>query len=85
MPNGRRRTVTLRPGGTAHALLAVVVASNFAGCHVVRARGLRVHPPRDRAATITGFSFAACRNRRISVLGVGPVRPGTGIPGFTSN
>ena len=78
---GTRRLVTLRPGATAHAILQIVEAGNIAGCHNRRAAGLKVFPPGQRRSTdILGFSFPACSNRR--VLGVRPVRAGTGIPGF---
>jgi hypothetical protein len=78
---GRRHLVILRPGATAHAILQVVEAGNIAGCHARTAAGLKVYPPGQRRSTdIPGFSFPACSNRR--VLGVGPVRAGTGIPGF---
>jgi hypothetical protein len=82
--SGRRHRVTLRPGATAHAILQVIDAGNVAGCHRRTAAGLRVFAPgQTRSTEILGFSFQACSNRR--VLGVGPVRPGTGIPGFTSS
>ena len=76
--------ITLQPGGTAHAILQVGDAGIRHGCRLVTARGLRVFPPgRRRPAEIFGFSFRACRNRGISVLGLGPARPGTGVPGLT--
>jgi hypothetical protein len=76
--------ITLQPGGTAHAILQVGDAGIRHGCRLVTARGLRVFPPgRRRPAEIFGFSFQACRNRGISVLGLGPVRRGTGVPGLT--
>ena len=57
---GRRHLVTLRPGGTAHAILQVVEAGNIAGCHLRRAAGLKVYPPGQRRPTdILGFSFPA--------------------------
>lgn len=77
--------ITLRPGGTDHALLQVGDAAIRHGCHLVRARGLRVIPPGSRRSdVIFGFSFRACRNPGIGVLGLGPVRHGAGIPGFAS-
>ena len=81
--SGRRALVTLRPGATAHAILQIVEAGNIAGCHLRTAAGLKVYPPGQRRSTdIGGFSFRACSNRR--VLSVGPIQPGTGIPGFSS-
>jgi hypothetical protein len=81
--SGRRRLVTLSPGATGHAVLQIVEAGNIAGCHIKTAAGLKVYAPGQRRANIIGgFSFQACSNKR--VLSVGPVRPGTGIPGFSS-
>jgi hypothetical protein len=83
---GTGRAITLQPGGTAHALLQVGDAAIRHGCRLAAASGLRVFPPgRHRAADIFGFSFQVCRNASISVLGLGPVRHGAGIPGFTSS
>jgi Protein of unknown function (DUF4232) len=76
--------IIVPPGGTAHAILQVGDAGLRHGCRLVTARGLRVLPPgRRRPAEIFGFSFQACRNRSISVLGPGPVRRGIGVPGLT--
>ena len=79
-----RRThgiVTLAPGATAHALLAIVDW----GARCTRAAvtdGLKVYAPGERGAQEVGFSFRTCRNRE--TLSVGPVRAGTGVPGHTS-
>ncbi|MDA8323890.1 MAG: DUF4232 domain-containing protein [Actinomycetota bacterium] len=81
---GRPRLVTLRPGQTAHAILGIVEAGNIAGCRIAHNAYLKIYAPHQRAATrIPAFTFDACWNR--SVLRVGPVRPGTGIPGYTTS
>ena len=75
MDGPKGHVITLQPGATAHAILQVGDAGIRHGCRLVTARGLRVFPPgRRRPAEIFGFSFQACRNRGISVLGLGPVR-----------
>jgi hypothetical protein len=81
---GRPRLVTLRPGQSAHAILGIVEAGNIAGCRIAHNAYLRIYAPHQRAATtIPAFTFDACWNR--SVLRAGPVRPGAGIPGYTTS
>jgi len=84
--NGEQgHAITLQPGGTAHLQLQVGDAAIRHGCRLTTARGLGVLPPgRRHAAVIFGFAFRACRNASISVLGLGPVRRGIGVPGPTS-
>lgn len=82
--SGRRHLVTLRPGWTAHAILGIVQAGNVAGCHLTHDAYLRIWAPRQKASTtIPSFTFDACWNR--SVLRVGAVHRGTGIPGYTTS
>jgi hypothetical protein len=82
--SGRARLVVLRPGSTAHAILGIIVAGNIGGCHIRNGALLKVFAPGQRASqVIAGFTFAACSNK--SVLRVGAVHPGTGIPGFTTS
>jgi hypothetical protein len=73
-------TVTLAPGATGHALLGIrdwgAICSK-----PVTATGLKVYPPGQTAAKEIDFTFDACAHR--GVLVVGPLRPGTGIPGYT--
>ncbi len=79
---GRPRTVVLRPGATAHALLVISEIQVTPACGMVTARGFRVSPPGDGAFPIDGFSFRTCT--KIRIMTVGPVRPHTGIPAFTA-
>lgn len=79
---GAHGTVTLAPGATAHAILRVVDAGALCSAPVTAA-GLKVFPPGATRSQPIPFSFAACANR--GVLVVGPVRSGVGIPGFTTS
>jgi hypothetical protein len=75
-------TVTITPGGTAHALLAI--ADWGALCSKsVSALGLKVYPPGQKGAQTFSFPLAVCASR--SVLVSGPVRAGVGIPGYTTS
>jgi len=73
----RHRTITLRPGQTAHAILGIVEAGNVCR-HPVTATTLKVRAPHQGSSTRLPFAFQACRHKRVLV--VGPVRPGVGIP-----
>jgi Domain of unknown function (DUF4232) len=79
---GAHVTVTLRPGATAHALLGVhdwgAICSRS-----VTADGLKVYAPGQSLAQEIPFPFGACAHQ--SVLSVGPVRAGVGIPGYTTS
>lgn len=81
--NGQRHgTVTLAPNATAHALLRVVDWGALCSKEIV-AVGLQVYPPGETRSGPVPFSFGACANR--GVLIVGPVRAGVGIPGYTTS
>lgn len=81
--NGQHHgTVTLAPGATAHAILRVVDWGAVCSTEVV-ADGLKVYPPGQARADPVPFSFGACANR--GVLIVGPLRAGVGIPGYTTS
>jgi hypothetical protein len=82
-PAGRyiavKRTVTLRPGQTAHALLGIVEAGIIAGCRAATGSALGVIPPNARRQQVIGdFSFPACTNK--VYMRVYPVQPGIGVP-----
>jgi len=82
---GKSRRVILQPGATAHALLTIVENQGAKNCHPATARSLEITAPRDRFPfTIESFSFPACNNKKAGLMDIGPVRPGTGIPGFTT-
>jgi hypothetical protein len=78
-----RRTVTLAPAHTAHAILRIVNTANYpaARCRPVTATGLRVFPPNQRAAREIPFAFRACSRRGPVFLSVTAVQPKIGIPG----
>jgi hypothetical protein len=93
-PNGRQvgpaaaksgaahSTVTIAPGATAHALLAI--ADWGAICAKgVAAYGLKVFPPDQRVAETFSFPLTVCASR--GVLVTGPLRAGVGIPGYTTS
>jgi hypothetical protein len=75
-------TVTLGPGATAHAILRVLDWGALCSQEVF-ADGLKVFPPGQTRSKSIPFSFGACAHR--GVLIVGPVRVGTGIPGYTTS
>jgi hypothetical protein len=80
--NQSHGTVTLAPGATAHAILRVVDAGAVCSAPLTAA-GIKVFPPGATRSQPIPFSFPACANR--GVLIVGPVRAGVGIPGFTTS
>jgi Protein of unknown function (DUF4232) len=82
--SGKSRRVILRPGATAHALLNIVENQGTENCHPATARSLQVSAYHDPFPfSIESFSFPACNNKKVGLPDIGPVRPGTGIPGFT--
>lgn len=81
--NGQHHgTGALGPGATAHAILRIVDAGAVCSSPVT-ASSLKVFPPGATRSESIPFSFSACAHR--GVLIVGPVRPGVGIPGFTTS
>jgi len=75
-----RRTVTLAPGGVAHATLQVVQALNFPPdkCQLTTAHWLKIYPPNQTQPVYLNFTAKACKSSAngIRVLNVAPVRPG---------
>jgi uncharacterized protein DUF4232 len=69
--------VTLRPGGTATAVLRLVDPGNFsaAACNVVTAAGLRVYPPRETRSKVVPFPFKTCSRSAVGGLSVRAVTP----------
>jgi Protein of unknown function (DUF4232) len=79
--SGTPRTIIVRPGGTAHAVLAYhdVVVSTSPGCDPVNTTfELRVYPPDQRVAAFAFFGLQACSHAGPAYLSVGPVKPGVG-------
>lgn len=72
-------TVTLAPGGSAHAPLKITVAENFdaASCQPSASDGLRVYAPGEtHAQFIADTSDTACLNADVHLLTVQAVQPG---------
>jgi hypothetical protein len=82
--SGTRNTITLSPGGQAHAVLVTHAALNFPAdkCKPVDVRGYRVYPP-DETASI----FVSAPGRQCSVKGtnLGQVLPIVSGPGRTGD
>lgn len=80
-------TVTLQPGGHAHASLQVVDAGNYSAsyCHPVTAHLLRVYPPNQTAAGYAPFTVRVCSAKLPKKLGsplvIDPARAGKGKRG----
>jgi hypothetical protein len=79
------QTVTLRNGGTAHALVGFTDVGNFSSssCRPKTAAALKVFPPGERTARFVPFSFRACSKPGPVFLSVRAVEPGVGVPGFS--
>ena len=73
------RVLWLRPGHTVHALLGIVEAGNICPDRMMLAGGLIIRGPGQHRRQSAAYPFWACPHR--SVLVIGPLRPGTGIPG----
>lgn len=83
-PAGRRLTggivptlITLRPGATAHATLAVsdVLVSNQCHNHQVPVNTIQVYPPDQYTALFAPFSRTGCADKSLVVMWVSPVTP----------
>ena len=74
-----RELVTLKPGGVASAQLQIVDAGNFSPsqCHRVTATWLQVYPPNQTAPLYVHYKSDTCA-KRVQILTVGAVRPGSG-------
>jgi hypothetical protein len=78
-------TITLAPGGTAHAWLRVATALNYpsSACQPVTVHWLRVYPPGETAAGYVSHVFTACGSANAPLLTVLPVRAGNGVADVT--
>jgi hypothetical protein len=80
-------TVTLAPGGKAHATLQVAQAGNYSpsACTPVAAHWLKIFPPDQATAIYARYDVTACSARLPAKLGsqlaVYVVRPGAGKAG----
>lgn len=75
-PTGPPRTITLKPGASAAAVLQIADAYNYpaATCHRTTAAGLRVYPPNQTQAKTVPFPFLACSRTGPTYLSVAPVQ-----------
>jgi hypothetical protein len=74
------RSITLRAGATATAVVQIVDAHNFprSSCHPTTAAGLRVYPPGETASKLVPFPFLACAHTGAEYLSVEAVQSGPG-------
>lgn len=73
-------TVTIAPGGVAHASVMVADASAFKDCHAATADGFRVYPPGSKASlfvTAGALTLSACTNPSATQLQVQAVKSGS--------
>jgi len=76
------RTVTLAKGATAHTVLRIANAGAFGDVKTATASALKIYPPNQKKSTIIGYSFQALAVKGpIYMWVLGPIRPGTGVPG----
>jgi len=72
-------TVTLAPGGQAHAPLKIAVAENFdaADCQPSPSDGLRVYAPGEtHSIFVASTDYTACVNAGVHLLTVQAIQPG---------
>jgi hypothetical protein len=75
------RTVTLRPGQTAHVVMALTDAGAI--CRPHPTNGLSVRPPGSMRSWHFGLvAFGACPGK--STIRVDAINPGVGVPGYTA-
>lgn len=71
---GTEKLVTLAPGQSAYAQLAVAEAGNYGTtCQITPTDGLRVYPPGDTTSILVTHNDQACANTADVTLHVGPV------------
>ena len=80
--SGVRHLVTIRPGGTAHAVLAVHEAGAFC-LHPLNGATLQVFPAGQTRAQEVDLAVQVCAHRR--TMNVEPIGSGTGIPFYTNS
>jgi hypothetical protein len=82
----RDTLITLTPGSTTHAILAIAEAGNYppSTCRPREANALRVFAPGDFGAHLVPFQFEGCARRGPVYLQVTATVPGTGIPNHSN-
>lgn len=78
-PTPPRQLVTLRPHGTANALLRIVDAGNYSPtqCAPVTTSWLQVYPPNQTVPLYVHYRSTAC-SKPVHLLSVNVVQPGSG-------
>ena len=81
--SGTKKTVTLAPGGQAHAVLVTHAALNFpaATCKPVDVRGYRVYPPDETASIFVSAPGKQCSAKGVNLGQVLPIASGPGQSG----
>ena len=77
---GTKKTVTLAPGGVAHAILQQHAAGNYdaAKCKPVTTRGFRVYPPDETASIFLSSPGTECSAKGVNLGQVFVIETGTG-------
>lgn len=78
--SGAKQLITIRPGGTAHVLLAVTDPGAVCA-HPVNASQLRIYAPGQFVSHLVPFPVQVCPTR--ATLHVDAVHPNTGIPFYS--
>ena len=77
-PSSPKQLVTLKSGGTAHAVLQVAQAENYptSTCGPKAATDLKIYPPNERASLYIPFSTTAC-SKAVHQLTISTVTSGS--------
>lgn len=74
--SGPEPLVSLAPGASATATLAMVDAGNFgSSCGLTPTRGLRVYPPNQTAALFVSQAGQGCKDASFITLYIHPFQP----------
>jgi hypothetical protein len=76
---GARKTLSLKPGASAHATLIVVNPDVYekAACKPEKVRGYRVYPPDEKASIFVAAAQTVCSAKGKGLGQVRPITPGT--------
>jgi hypothetical protein len=80
---GTKKTITLAPGGQAHAVLITHSAPNYPTekCNPVSVRGYRIYPPDETASIFVSSPQTECSIKGVNLGQVLPISSGPGRPG----
>jgi hypothetical protein len=81
--SGTKKTITLAPGGQAHAVLVTHAALNFpaGSCKPTDVRGYRIYPPDETAAIFVSAPGTQCSVKGTDLGQVLPITSGPGKQG----